>query len=119
MIYIDATLLDLLYKHSIKVKIEKNPQSKKDYFRLSIHSKSAKPSSILIWEFDIWFIIEGLTNIYNKGEWQKEVYDSVLNSIIDNDMHENPTHIGALIPYMSESLKKKYAANIKALEFDL
>jgi hypothetical protein len=57
MIYLDATLLDLLNNHSIKVKIEKNLQTKRDYYRLSIHSKSPKPSSILIWEFDVWFII--------------------------------------------------------------
>jgi hypothetical protein len=119
MIYLDATLLDVLNKHSIKVKIEKNPQSQKDYFRLSIHSKSAKPSSILIWEFDVWFIIEGLTNIYKRGGWSKKSYDSIMDAIITNEMQQHPTHLVALLPYMSDHMRIKYATNITGHRFDM
>jgi hypothetical protein len=119
MIYLDETLLDLLNKHSIEVKIERNPQIKNEYFRLSIHSKSAKPLSILIWKFDVWFIIEGLANIYKDGGWSKKSYDTIMDAIITNEMQQHPTHLVYLLPYMSDHLKIKYASNITGHRFDM
>ena len=42
-----------------------------------------------------------------------------MDAIITNEMQQNPTHLVALLPYMSDHMRIKFAPNITGYRFDM
>jgi len=116
---IDINLANILCKHSFKILQEYDNHSRRYFFRIFKTHEFTEASSILLWDFNVWYLVFGLRRLSYKIGNDNDVYNSLIDSLIEYDIRVCPSHIDKLEPLMSKLLKKKLAPNLKGRRFDL